>query len=310
MFTFKRLFPPMFIPKANLLLVANYFQSTLFKLQFQVTNHIWKINTIIMKAKNFHSEKNDSHQNPGVSAKETTLNPGKEWRVFRLLPNIVTLTGLFAGCVAIEAAIKGHLEKAIMAIWVAMVLDFIDGFVARLLNIQSTFGAELDSLCDMVSFGVAPVLVTYINSLTHLPMFGGLASFMYVTASALRLARFNIQSETTDKRYFQGLPVPAAAALLSSSVWAITGWSDTLSTPIVKYFMTFLTVLIAILMVSNIRYHSLKQLDLAGRLPFLIILLIVLLVLCFLVNIPKIIFLIFMGYMLSGIVFYAVSVLF
>ena len=134
-----------------------------------------------------------------------------------LLPNLLTTSALFAGFYAIVAAMKGQFDSAAVAIFVAMIADGLDGRVARLMKAQSAFGAQYDSLADMVSFGVAPALVLFSWSLFNLGKFGWIAAFLFVSATALRLARFNTQ--VVDKRYFQGLPSPSAAGIIASTIW-------------------------------------------------------------------------------------------
>ena len=136
-----------------------------------------------------------------------------------LLPNLLTTGGLFSGFYAVVSAMNGHFEAAAIAIFVAMLFDGLDGRVARMTNTQSDFGAEYDSMADMVSFGIAPALIAYTWGLTELGKLGWLAAFVYVAGAALRLARFNTQVGTADKRYFQGLASPAAAALVAGLVW-------------------------------------------------------------------------------------------
>lgn len=215
-----------------------------------------------------------------------------------LLPNLFTIAGLFAGFYAIVTAMEGYFNYAAVAIFVAMIMDFFDGRVARLTNTQSAFGAELDSLSDMVSFGVAPALVIYSWSLEGLGKLGWLAAFIFAAAGALRLARFNTQVLVADKRYFQGLPIPAAAGVLASMVWLCVD-SEILG-DVVSMITAVLAILIAILMVSNVRYYSFKELDLKGRVPFVAILLVVLAFVGISLDPPKILFLIFFCYALSG----------
>lgn len=215
-----------------------------------------------------------------------------------LLPNLFTIAGLFAGFYAIVTAMEGYFNYAAVAIFVAMIMDFFDGRVARLTNTQSAFGAELDSLSDMVSFGVAPALVIYSWSLEGLGKLGWLAAFIFTAAGALRLARFNTQVLVADKRYFQGLPIPAAAGVLASMVWLCVD-SEILGN-IVSMITAILAIIIAILMVSNIRYYSFKEIDLKGRVPFVAILLVVLIFVGISLDPPKILFLIFFCYALSG----------
>lgn len=215
-----------------------------------------------------------------------------------LLPNLLTIAGLFAGFYAIVSAMEGYFNYAAIAIFIAMLMDFFDGRVARLTNTQSAFGAELDSLSDMVSFGVAPALVIYSWSLEGLGKLGWLAAFVFAAAGALRLARFNTQVLVADKRYFQGLPIPAAAGVLASMVWLCVD-SEILGN-MVSIFTAILAVLVAILMVSNMRYYSFKEIDLKGKVPFVAILLVVLVFVGISLDPPKILFLIFFGYALSG----------
>lgn len=215
-----------------------------------------------------------------------------------LLPNLFTIAGLFAGFYAIVTAMEGYFNYAAVAIFVAMIMDFFDGRVARLTNTQSAFGAELDSLSDMVSFGVAPALVIYSWSLEGLGKLGWLAAFIFAAAGALRLARFNTQVSVADKRYFQGLPIPAAAGVLASMVWLCVD-SEILGDG-VSMMTAILAIIIAILMVSNVRYYSFKEIDLKGRVPFVAILLVVLAFVGISLDPPKILFLIFFCYALSG----------
>ncbi len=215
-----------------------------------------------------------------------------------LLPNLFTIAGLFAGFYAIVTAMEGYFNYAAVAIFVAMIMDFFDGRVARLTNTQSAFGAELDSLSDMVSFGVAPALVIYSWSLEGLGKLGWLAAFIFAAAGALRLARFNTQVSVADKRYFQGLPIPAAAGVLASMVWLCVD-SEILGDG-VSMMTAVLAIIIAILMVSNVRYYSFKEIDLKGRVPFVAILLVVLAFVGISLDPPKILFFIFFCYALSG----------
>lgn len=215
-----------------------------------------------------------------------------------LLPNLFTIAGLFAGFYAIVTAMEGYFNYSAVAIFVAMIMDFFDGRVARLTNTQSAFGAELDSLSDMVSFGVAPALVIYSWSLEGLGKLGWLAAFIFAAAGALRLARFNTQALVADKRYFQGLPIPAAAGVLASMVWLCVD-SEILG-DVVSIITAVLAIIIAVLMVSNVRYYSFKEIDLKGRVPFVAILLVVLAFVGISLDPPKILFLIFFCYALSG----------
>lgn len=215
-----------------------------------------------------------------------------------LLPNLFTTAGLFAGFYAIVAAMKGIYDLAAIAIFVAMVMDALDGRVARLTNTQSAFGAEYDSLSDMVAFGIAPALVVFSWSLANLGKLGWLAAFLYAAAGALRLARFNTQVGKADKRYFQGLPIPAGASVIASMVWLAEEYD--LPGGELSIAVAVVTVVTALLMVSIIRYHSFKQLDLRGRVPFVAVLVVVLIFVAISLDPPKILFLIAFCYALSG----------
>lgn len=191
-----------------------------------------------------------------------------------LLPNLFTTAGLFAAFYSLVASMKMQYEAAVIAIFIGMVTDGLDGRIARLTNTQTAFGAEYDSLSDMVTFGVAPALLMYSWSLHELGKLGWLVAFIYTAAVALRLARFNTQLETADKRYFQGLSSPPAAAMVASFVWLCqqNGWNNAFITTVAAS----LAIVTAVLMVSNIRYHSFKELDMKGKVPFLYVLVLVL----------------------------------
>lgn len=222
----------------------------------------------------------------------------KQRRGIYLLPNLFTTAALFAGFYAIVAAMADRYEAAAVAIFVAMVLDGVDGRVARLTNTQSAFGAEYDSLSDMVSFGVAPALVVYQWALVGMGKLGWLAAFVYAAATALRLARFNTQVGTADKRYFQGLPCPLAAAVVAGLVWFSTDYGLQGATVMPAAFV--ITIIAGALMVSNIRYYSFKELDLKGRVPFISILVVVLVFVFVSSDPPLVLFALSVIYALSG----------
>ena len=186
-----------------------------------------------------------------------------------LLPNLFTTGALFAGFYAIVAAMHGLFENAAVGILVAGILDGMDGGVARLTNTQSKFGAEYDSLSDCVAFGVAPGLVAYSWGLSQLGKFGWMAAFIYVACAALRLARFNVQSETVDKRFFVGLPSPTGAGLVATMVWL--GASRGIQGDDVSWLVAFVVAGAGLLMVSSVRYHSFKEFHI-GRVPFKVLL--------------------------------------
>lgn len=215
-----------------------------------------------------------------------------------LLPNLFTVTALFAGFYAIVVAMEGRFDNAAIAIYIAMIMDGLDGRIARMTRTQTAFGAQFDSLSDMVSFGIAPALVVYSWCLIHLGKAGWLAAFIYAVGGALRLARFNIQLGKPDKRYFQGLAIPSAAATIASMVWV--GQDYGLQGRWVEITAAIVTVIVGFLMVSNFRYRSFKDLDLKGKVPFIVILIIVLVYVLISIDPPEILLIIFIGYALSG----------
>lgn len=224
--------------------------------------------------------------------------PDSHRRGIYLLPNLFTTAALFSGFYAIVAAMHGRFEPAAIAIFVAMLLDGVDDRVARMTNTQSDFGAEYDSLSDLVSFGLAPALVIYEWALSDLGKLGWLAAFIYTATAALRLARFNTQVEHADKRYFQGLASPSAAAIIAGGVWV--GESYNVFPGQFDYLVWALTVLVGLLMVSNVRYYSFKTFNLRNRVPFVAILVIVLILVLVSANPPVVLFTVFCGYALSG----------
>lgn len=199
---------------------------------------------------------------------DETVPPRKRSRGIYLLPNLFTTAALFAGFYAVLAATQNRFEAAALAILAAMVLDGFDGRIARLTNTQSDFGAEYDSLSDMVAFGVAPALVAYHWALGALGKIGWLAAFVFTAAAALRLARFNTQVGIADKRYFQGLASPSAAAIIATGIWTANDLGIDGSD--VSWLAALLTAGAGLLMVSNFRYLSFKQVNLQGRVPFLL----------------------------------------
>jgi CDP-diacylglycerol--serine O-phosphatidyltransferase len=187
-----------------------------------------------------------------------------------ILPNLFTTAALFAGFYAIVQAMKGNFEYAAIAIFIAMAFDGLDGRVARLTHTQSDFGAEYDSLSDMVSFGVAPSLVVYEWALKGMGKLGWIAAFIYCAGAALRLARFNTNIDIVDKRYFQGLPSPAAAALVAGLVWVMI--DNYVSGEDVRWFAFAITVFAGITMVSNVPFWSGKAINLRRTVPFAVVL--------------------------------------
>lgn len=219
-----------------------------------------------------------------------------------LLPNLFTTGALFSGFFAIVASMNGRFEAAAVAIFAAMILDGLDGRVARLTNTQSKFGAEYDSLADMVSFGVAPALVMFNWGLAGLGKFGWTCAFIYVACAALRLARFNAQIDTADKHYFSGLASPSAAAVVAGFVWVCfeEGLVGAELPTEVAIFSGLLTSLAGLLMILNVRYHSFKGLDLKGRVPFVVVILIVFLFGLVMIDPARVLLGAFVLYALSG----------
>lgn len=215
-----------------------------------------------------------------------------------LLPNLLTTAGLFAGFYAVVASMHGKFEHAAVAVFIAMIMDGLDGRIARITNTQTDFGAEYDSMADMVSFGVAPALVAYNWALSDLGKFGWLATFVYVVAAALRLARFNTQVETADKRYFQGLASPSAAAVMVGLVWVGTEFSWDIKP--YGIYIGLLTIITGLLMVSNFRYSSFKELNWKNKIPFVGIIIMVLLLILIASQPATVLFAGFSIYALSG----------
>ena len=231
----------------------------------------------------------------------------KRRRGIYLLPNLFTTAGLFAGFYGIVSAMNSQFESAAIAIFVAMVMDGMDGRIARLTKTQSDFGVEYDSLSDMISFGLAPSLIMYQWVLSGMGKLGWLAAFVYTASTALRLARFNTQAASEDKRFFQGLPSPAAAALLAGMIW-LGETQEYVDVANLTIFAFPVTVIAGILMVSNIRFHSLKQIDFKGRVPFVRILLLVLLFVFIASEPPLVLFSIALVYAISGPVMTLLSI--
>lgn len=219
-----------------------------------------------------------------------------------LLPNLFTTGTLFAGFYAIIAAMHGDFEKAAVAVFAAMFFDGMDGRVARLTGTQSEFGVQYDSLSDMVAFGVAPALVVFSWTLSGLGKVGWALSFIYAAGAALRLARFNTQVATADKRFFTGLASPAAAAVLASTVWvgADLAWVGDGQPYGLSMVVAILTGLSGVLMITNIPYHSFKGIDFKGRVPFVVFPVIVLALAIAMIDAPKVLMLVALTYAFSG----------
>ena len=233
------------------------------------------------------------------------MNPELRRRGIYLLPNLLTTAALFAGFYAIVQAMTGRFEHAAVAIFVAMVFDGLDGRVARLTRTQSAFGAEYDSLSDMVSFGAAPALIVFEWAMKGMGKWGWIAAFVYCAGAALRLARFNTNIGVVDKRYFQGLPCPAAAALVAGFVWIV----NDLNIPgeEVRWYAFALALFCGITMVSTLRYWSGKDINLRRSVPFMVLPVIVLGYVLVSSYPPGVLFGLFLCYALSGYIMAAVQ---
>lgn len=216
-----------------------------------------------------------------------------------LLPNIFTTAGLFAGFYSIVAAMQHHFGVACAAVFIAMIADGLDGRVARLTNTQSAFGAEYDSLSDMVAFGLSPALLMYTWSLNCLGKFGWLCAFFYVACTALRLARFNTQLESADKRFFTGLACPAAAAVLVGAVWFLLE-NTTVVGKSIAIPMAMLIIIVGALEVSNIKYYSFKVLNFRQHVPFTVLVFAMMIILLIALDPAQVLFYAFAAYMILG----------
>ena len=220
--------------------------------------------------------------NQSVSGAPTARRKG-----IYLLPNLLTTGALFAGFYAVLSGFSGQYELAAIAIFTAMVFDGLDGRVARMTNTQSDFGVQYDSLSDMVSFGVAPAVVAYGWGVSDLGKFGLAAAFVYASCAALRLARFNVQTESADNKVFTGLPSPAAAALIAGFVWSTYHFEPSMGLSVLG---AVLTAVAGLLMVSNFKYPSFKQIDMRGKVPFIVILSVAMVFVVITIDPPRILF--------------------
>jgi CDP-diacylglycerol--serine O-phosphatidyltransferase len=233
-----------------------------------------------------------------------TLQPARRRGIY-LLPNIFTTLNLFAGFYAIVQGMNHEFEKAAIAIFVAMVLDSIDGRVARLTRTQSAFGAQYDSLADMVSFGAAPALVMYEWALRDMGRAGWVAAFVYCVGAALRLARFNTQLSVADKRWFTGLPSPAAAAVVAGMIWVFNDYQ--VRGGDVKWIAAAVTVYAGITMVSNVKFYSGKDINLRRAVPFWVVLVLVLVLLTITIEPSHVLWGVMLAYGFSGYVMWLVQ---
>ncbi len=213
---------------------------------------------------------------------ELVVKPKENHSGIYLLPNLLTTVSLFTAFYSIVASLKGQHEMAAIAVFIGMVADGLDGRIARMTHTQTAFGAQYDSLSDMVTFGVAPALLMYSWTLSQLGKVGWLVAFIYTAAVALRLARFNTQVETADKRYFQGLACPPAAAIVSALVWTCS--KNNVDSFAISVMTACISMITSVLMVSNIRYYSFKEIDFKGKVPFLYLLVMVILLVAVAIN--------------------------
>lgn len=217
-----------------------------------------------------------------------------------VLPNLMTTCNLFAGFFSVIQALRGNFLWAAYAIVVAAIFDQLDGRLARLTRSTSKFGAEYDSICDVVSFGMAPAILLFLWALEPFGRVGWVACFLYVACGALRLARFNVQATIVEKNYFQGLPIPMAAGIVASSVLAFTdlGWES-----LGSRLLLFMTILLAFVMVSTFRYRSFKDIDLKERMPFQYLILGVGILVVVALHPEVMLFVLFLSYAVLGAVF-------
>jgi CDP-diacylglycerol--serine O-phosphatidyltransferase len=219
-----------------------------------------------------------------------------------ILPNLFTLAALFGGFYSIVMAMNGRFDLAAVGVFCAMVLDSLDGRVARMTNTQSAFGEQMDSLSDMVSFGAAPALIAYEWALKGLGRWGWIAAFVYCACAALRLARFNVNTGVVDKRYFQGLPSPAAAALVAGFIWLMTEYE--VKPYQVTWVMFGVALYAGLTMVTNVPFYSFKDIQMKKSVPFAVIVLIALGIAVINIHPPIVLFGVFVVYGLSGYAVY------
>jgi len=258
-----------------------------------------------------------------VNDPDDVVIPRKRRKGIYVLPNLFTLAALFGGFYGIVMAMNGRFDLATTGIFAAMVLDSLDGRVARMTGTQSAFGEQMDSLADMVSFGAAPALLAYEWALRPLGRWGWIAAFVYCACAALRLARFNVNTSVVDKRFFQGLPSPAAAALVAGFIWLTSAMlvahrevplfkalisvfgGEPIARADLSWIMFAITLFAGLTMVTNTPYYSFK--DFGGRrsVPFVVLVLLALLLAVISIEPATMLFVLFFGYALSGYVIYA-----
>ena len=253
------------------------------------------------------------HASISQSDKQPEVLIRKRRKGIYILPNLFTLGGLFGGFYAIVMAMDGRFDQAAIGVFSAMILDSLDGRIARMTNTQSAFGEQMDSLSDMVSFGAAPALIAYVWGLSSLGRWGWVAAFVYCACAALRLARFNVNTAVVDKRFFQGLPSPAAAALVAGFIWLMndadyTGMGELdlgFFAVQIPWLMFVLTLYSGLTMVTNVPFYSFKDIQMKKSVPFAVIVLIALGIGVIGLHPPIMVFGFFVAYGLSGYVVYA-----
>ena len=243
----------------------------------------------------------DPHHGPSVTPEGIVVR--KRRKGIYILPNLFTLAALFGGFYAIVMAMNLRFDLAAIGVFAAMILDSLDGRVARMTNTQSAFGEQMDSLSDMVSFGAAPALIAYEWALKGLGRWGWVAAFVYCACAALRLARFNVNTAVVDKRYFQGLPSPAAAALVTGLIWVMNDleWAGAE----LAWVMFAVALYAGLTMVTNVPFYSFKDLQMKRSVPFAAIVLIALVIAVINIHPPIVLFAVFVVYSLSGYGVYA-----
>jgi CDP-diacylglycerol---serine O-phosphatidyltransferase len=242
---------------------------------------------------------------PGPDDGEAAVRPRRKG--IYILPNLFTVAALFGGFYAIVMAMNGRFELAAIGVFCAMVLDSLDGRVARMTNTQSAFGEQMDSLADMVSFGAAPALIMYEWALKGLGKAGWIAAFVYCACAALRLARFNTNIGVVDKRYFQGLPSPAAAALMTGFIWVLDdlGFKDVSSSPVIAWGAFAMALYAGLTMVTNVPFYSGKDVNFRKSVPFIVVVAFALGIAVINIHPPIVLFVAFCAYGVSGYVLYA-----
>ena len=248
----------------------------------------------------------DTHSSIAADDKVTGALPRPRRKGLYVLPNAISLAALFSGFYAVVMAINGRFEVAVIAIFCAAVLDSLDGRVARMTNSQSAFGEQMDSLCDMVGFGAAPALIVYIWALKDLGKAGFIPAFVYIAGAALRLARFNVNIGVVDKRFFQGLPSPAAAAMVMSLIWVMddAGFKGVSKIDWLAWTACGVTLYAGLSMVTNAPFYSFKVVGGRRTVPFVVIVAIALSFAIVSLDPPRVLFALSCAYGLSGYVIY------